>query len=275
MGVQKLSKPTRVGLIAVSFLLLVLNYVPLHLQPLADSGHKWEEFDSSLVKKIHSINDLKKQVQQQATVQKISPNSFEFARLYSRTIKQRFYHGYSYYSFQENWIAALLGKVFSQDLSAIVKPDDIMKYPMAACSQQCIVLMECFKQEGISFRKVGFDHHFAIEGKINNKWYFFDPDLEPDFSKVPRVSYDSLRKIDALITMYQNRLDEAGIKYGLANQFYGVENKDPAPNASIFHSATKFLSRTLWLLPLFLLYFFKERKTSNEAKPAEYAYMTP
>lgn len=48
-------------------------------------------------------------------------------------------------------------------------PDDIMQYPMAACSQQSIVLMEFFRKKSIPYRKIGFDHYFELEGFKNTR----------------------------------------------------------------------------------------------------------
>jgi hypothetical protein len=49
------------------------------------------------------------------------------------------------------------GEFVWSHLSAIVLPEDILKYPMAACSQQSIIMMECFKKIGVDYRKVGFE----------------------------------------------------------------------------------------------------------------------
>ena len=169
---------------------------------------------------------------------------------------------------KENWMAALAGATVWDHLSAIVLPDDILKYSMAACSQQSIVMMECFKRKGIDYRKIGFDHHFALEGTIHGQWYFFDTNMEPDFSVVPRSSFASLKKNNELYTIYKAQLDSTGLEYGLANQFYGKVNQAPAPRASFFHSATKLFSRILWLFPLLLAFVnpLKKSTTKNENK---------
>ena len=50
---------------------------------------------------------------------------------------------------------------------------------------------------------------------------------------------------------------------------FGKENAVNAPNASLFHTTTKYLSKTLWLFPL-LIVFKRRKKVSNRAK-----YFTP
>ncbi len=118
-------------------------------------------------------------VNTQANEQAIKKNSLAYFEVLSSLVRKRFYHAYSHYSLKENWIAAVAGKFSLYDLSAIVIPDDIMQYPMAACSQQSIVMMDCFKRLGMPFRKVGMTGHYACEGFIENGWYYFDTDKEP------------------------------------------------------------------------------------------------
>ena len=84
-------------------------------------------------------------------------------------------------------MAIYLAPFIKKDLSAIVIPNDILKQPMAACSQQSIIGMEVFKRKGFKVRKVGFFYdgyggHFCFEAFFYNRWHFFDPDLEPKLS---------------------------------------------------------------------------------------------
>ncbi len=150
-------------------------------------------------------------------------------------------------------MAALTGKFIWSDLSAIVLPDDLLRYPMAACSQQSLVMMELFRRKGIDYRMIGFDHHFTLEGKFGTKWYYFDNDMEPDFTAVPRQAFSDLERKQLIETIYQKTIDTASLHKMMGHPFYGKENKAPAPNAAFFHRVTKVLSRTLWLLPLIVL----------------------
>ena len=101
----------------------------------------------------------------------------------SSVIRKRFYHGYSMYGFSNNYMAMMVSGVIEEGLSAIVVPDDILKYPYAACSQQSIVFMEILNRKGFPTRKVEFkgkkNGHFCFEVYYNNGWHFYDPDMEP------------------------------------------------------------------------------------------------
>ncbi|MGZ5254217.1 MAG: hypothetical protein ACXWV2_12320 [Chitinophagaceae bacterium] len=246
-------------LITLGVVLLVLNFLPWNHVSLPEKGHTWESFNTELVPRIRSVDDLLAVADSTAKAQNIGNDTLKYATIVNRIVKARFYHGYSHYSFSENWIASIAGMGWDH-LSAIVIPDDILKYPMAACSQQSIIMMKCFQKKGIDYRKVGFDHHFALEGNIGGKWYFFDPDLEPDFSKVTRTGYETLIADNHLYAIYTSRLDSASLDQGLANHHFGMINKSPAPRATLFHQATKWLSRILWLLPFGMVLYMTRRK---------------
>ncbi|MDP2337800.1 MAG: hypothetical protein Q8N05_15410, partial [Bacteroidota bacterium] len=149
------------------------------------------------------------------------------------------------------------GKFIWYDLSAIVIPDDIMQYPMAACSQQSIVLMGFFRKKNIPYRKISFDHHFALEGFINGQWLYFDADLELDFPGGKRRSFAYLLEGDNLKELYKNVLPPDQIPSLLGNPFYGKINEYPAPRAWLFHRITALLSHWLWIIPL-ILYGYTE-----------------
>lgn len=238
-------------LLALSFLLLAPNLFKSHLIGLPEAPVKPEDFDPLLAERIQNISSLENFIDSVARARSGSEQmSTElYADIISSTIRLRFFHSYSHYSLRENWLAAVAGKFIWYDLSAIVIADDILKYPMAACSQQSIVLMELFKRKHIPFRKIAFDHHFAVEGYINHEWIYFDADLEPNFRGKHR-SFESLKKGNELQKLYDGVLPANAIPYLLANPYKGKLNQFPAPQARIFHYITAILSHWLWLLPL-------------------------
>ena len=266
---MKLIFTTNYLLVLFSLLLLLPNFFPYHFVKLSASGHPWEQFDPALTKKLRSVSDVLQYTDSVAAASKVEPGTIDYGVILNRVVKKRFYHGYSYYSLNENWMAAMAGKFIWDDLSAIVLPDDILKYPMAACSQQCIVLMECFKRKNISYRKVGFDHHFAVEGEFKNHWYYFDPDMEPDFGNFPRVGIDSIIRCDGLPVIYKLSLNSLDLKKDLGHHFIGKPNKPAAPNALIFHRVTRILSKTVWLLP-FVLSFVSSKREKREKQKTKF-----
>lgn len=240
-------------LLAFSCLLFLPNIYKRHLIKLPDNPVKQEDFDPLMARRVQNITSLEHIID--STVRAKAGNSRIETEVYvdavASTIRRRFFHSYSHYSLHENWMAALAGKFIWDDLSAIVIADHILKYPMAACSQQSIVLMEFFKRKKIPFRKISFDHHFAVEGKINGQWIYFDPNLEPEFHGTHR-SFEYLRQGKRLQELYQYRIPPDAIPELLANPRYGKINAYPAQKARLLHYTLSTLSHTLWTIPLLL-----------------------
>lgn len=240
-------------LLALSVLLFTPNLFNLHLFQLPENPTRKEDFDPKLVKQIRSLESLKHFID--STMQHHSgpqqSNTELYADIISSTIRSRFYHSYSHYSLSENWIAAASGKLIWYDLSAVVIADDILQYPMAACSQQAIVLMEYLKLKKIPFRRIAFDHHFAVEGYINKQWIYFDPNLEPEFHGTHR-SFEYLREGNRLNELYKGILPVNQIDELLGHPRYGKINAYPAPKARILHYVFSTLSHGLWVFPLFI-----------------------
>jgi hypothetical protein len=122
-------------------------------------GYEWEEYDSSLFYRLQSIPDLLCYADSALGVE--ARQSLEYSELLTALIRKRFYHGYSYYAAGNNWIAWMAGTVLWDHLHALVIPDDILKHPMAACSQQSIVLAAAFQQAGVAYREVDLNGHFC------------------------------------------------------------------------------------------------------------------
>ena len=189
----------------------------------------------------------------------------EYPELISSVVKKRFYHGYSVYGFTDNYVAMMMEQVSVDGLSAMVIPNDILKYPYAACSQQSIVMMEVLKEKGFATRKVGFTGkkggHFAFETYYNGAWHYFDPNMEPDNAVLAAYNKPGIAFLanhpDLLVKAYKQFPKEKVLDL-FPNYFYGATNASAAPRAIVFHKITKFLSYTIW--SFFLLAFIWARK---------------
>jgi len=226
-----------------------------------------EKFDPSL-SRINSVNSFISFCDSLNGGAIILPtDSGRYANMVARVIKYRFVHGYTWYHLGQNYMATILAPLVHRDLSAIVVPDDILKYPKAACSQQSLIGMHVLKDKGFIIRKVGFydsiyGGHFCYEAKYNGSWHFFDPNREPDENILlnngrPSIEYLNHHK-DILIKAYPH--DSAGFVTALYSTYsYGKEGKIPGGNAILFQTATKFLSYSLWIF-FALLYLFLKKK---------------
>jgi hypothetical protein len=247
-------------LIAFAVLLLAPNFIDIDIngKPV---HNKVERFDPRLAN-INSMDKLEKYVDAEAALKHITPGTEKYAALLAWVISCRFYHGYSHYSLSENWIAAVAEKTIGYGLASKVDPEEIMEHPYAACSQQAIVMMAILKKKNIDYRKVGFPHHYALEAKIDNHWYYFDPNMEPDITLGERLhenwngSNDNLKK-------YYTKHGNVNWEFGNNQEaVVGVTNESPAKHAGIFQTTTKILCKILWIVPLYFAFARKRRKVT-------------
>ena len=245
----------KIFLTATAILLFLPNlfHEDIHTIP---GYNKKEKFNVHLGY-ISSIHQLEQHIDSIATKKNISTNSFEYTSLLESVVEDRFYHGFSHFSLNENWIAAVCGKLFEEGLSCKVQPDDIMKHNIAACSQQSIVIMAILRKKNIPYRKVGFPHHYALEASVNNNWYFMDADMEPVMSKEQRMLTNWNHQNDRLKKYYNtNRFNNLDFMLGNGiTATVGPVNEVPALNARIFHMVTAILSKIAWCFPLLLIFF--------------------
>ena len=229
-----------------------------------------EDFDPSLIG-LNNLDKLENYCDSlfRETYQETNANQFEtnYTYLVSSIVKKRFYWGYSCYTFNSNYLSLQFSRITHWGYNAIVNPDDILKYPNAACSQQSIVMLELLKRKGFLTRKVGFYSdsikagHFALEVFYNKAWHFYDPTLEPDTGILNRYNHPDIKFLTNHPTILQaaySKSNIAGLLVILNSYKVGKSNVFPAPNALIFHRVTKFLSNTIYIF--FLLAYLITRR---------------
>ncbi len=235
---------------SLSLVLFLLNFVNISIER-DPRYNNIELFDSSL-SYLNTIQKLTAYADSSAIKKNIKVGSLQYGILISFIIKNRFYHGFSVYNFRQNWIAACTQLLIGKDVASPVNPGDILQYQFAGCSQQAIILMDIMKTKNISYRSIGFPHHYAVELNFDNDWYFFDPDMEPNIKARERAEEKWNQSADSLKKYYALNANHLDWVFGKSRSIeVGKINRDPAPNASMFQSATKILSKTLWIFPLF------------------------
>ncbi|UAY52146.1 hypothetical protein [Ferruginibacter albus] len=226
-----------------------------------------EAYDPSLAY-LNSISKLENYVDSVAEKKNIPINdNLAFMEVMANTIRERFYHGFSHYTLNENWIAAVSGKYIWYNLACIVNPEEIMKHDYAACSQQALVVISILRHKKIPYRTVLFPHHYALEININEHWYYFDTNLEPKIYGEQRSaekwndSNDSIKQYYTWLNRGNGWLDTT---FGVHQKTqYGPVNNIPARHAKLFHLSTKIISKTAWLLPLLFIFFLERRQTKR------------
>jgi hypothetical protein len=252
-------------LIALTVLLLAPNFINVDINEVLSYDHK-EQFDPHL-SYVNSIDKLENYIDSTLKADSIQPNTINYVVYISKAIRYRFYHGFSHFTLQQNWIAAVAEKVIGYGLASQVKPNDIMQHPYAACSQQAMVMMEILKRKKLAYRSVGFPHHFALEVLINDKWYYFDSNMEPNIPNDERLEAFWGNKADNLKKYYDTaRFKDLDWKFGKnLDVTHGSVNQKYAGHVKIFQDVTGIASKILWIFPLLLL-FYKRKKVLPAAK---------
>ncbi len=251
-------------LIAMAVLLAVPNFIDKDINEQF-AYNNTERFHPALAS-INSIDKLEKYIDEAAALKDIDINSAEYNVLLAYIISCRFYHGFSHWKLNENWIAAVGEKITGIGLSCKVQPDKIMKHPYAACSQQALVMMEILKRKKSDYRKVGFPHHYALEVKNNGRWYYFDPNMEPYMNLNQRL-HENWKESNDKLKKYYDTAKHKDIAYQFGNAQkaeFGPVNEVPAQRLRLFQSTTGILSKILWCFPLLFL-FVRSRRTKMQA----------
>jgi hypothetical protein len=227
-----------------------------------------EDFDPSLLR-LNSVEKITAYCDSLYQEKAFAGGDVNFQEIYpqvvSAVVRSRFYHGYSVYGLNNNFIAKAISYVSIKGLSAIVIPDDILKYPYAACSQQSIVFMNILQQKGFLTRKVGLKGatygHFCFEVYYEGNWHFYDPDMEPSATILAAYNRPGVefleRHPDILLKAYHQYPAEKVMDI-FSHYSYGAVNTFAAPKAIIFQKLAKFFSYTIWIF--FLLAFIFTRK---------------
>jgi hypothetical protein len=217
-----------------------------------------EKFDEELLK----INTIEKLTE--AVTKKFEETGYDTAktvRYIDILLRNRFYHSYSEYNLQDNWIAYLCGKyIWLHFLNPVIE-EDIIKAPMAGCSQQGILFQNQLhnlkiKCSSIQFYPLPYQNsgHYAISVWYGHTWHYFDSNLEPAIidSTMPSVEQIINRKL--YVQMYTKPV-HTDFKEFFINKNYARVPTDPNSklNMYYFQAFTKFLSNWLWLI--FLLLF--------------------
>ena len=247
-----------------TFLQLFGNSNPLtKLDKKIPVHNRQEEYEPSMAR----LNSIDKLVTYCDSIYLVSvstnnqeENKRDYADIVSSVVRKRFFHGYSYYGFSSNYMALLMSKAMVPGLGAIVIPNDIMKYPYAACSQQAIVMMEVMRTKGFETRKVSFQGnisgHFCFEVFFDGGWHFYDTNMEPDvqvLNSYERPGIAFLVSHPEILVKAYSRYPQSEILDIFPTYTYGAINKFPAPRALIFQKLTRVLSYLIWF---FFLFFF-------------------
>jgi hypothetical protein len=243
-------------LLALTVVLIAPNFIDKDINETEPYNHTERYYP--FLQSLSTVDQLESYIDLMAASKGIKKEDPGYAMFVSYIVSCRFFHGFSHWNLNQNWIAALAQKITGTGLACKVQPEAIMKDNFAGCSQQVLVMMDIFRRKGISYRKVGFPHHYTIEVASQGKWYFFDPDLEPAMNLSQREHSAWQGKGENLKQFYVAKVDQKDLDFHFGDSQQkaelGIINEVPAANLRAFQNVTALLSKILFFFPLFILY---------------------
>ena len=127
------------------------------------------------------------------------------------------------------------------------------------------VIVLCLRKNNIPYRAVLFPHHYAIEVFVENNWFYFDPNMEPEITREQRMETSWKHHSDTLKQYYDTFLfKDLNYIFGVGlTAPNGPVNQIPAPNARLFQATTRILSKIVWCVPLLLFFFYSEIRSRS------------
>lgn len=225
-------------------------------------GTASETFEPGLAY-LTSVDQATRWLDSTAAVRSISPSSRQYVDLADTLVRLRFVHGYSHYRPWDDVISYLLGRVVWSHLSAIVVPDDILKFNNAACSQQAIVFMATLRQKGYRTQAIGLKGHFCTGVFYEGQWHFYDSNKEPRFSRDQPVpsSLELMSDKNLAYQAYRGIITKSQVDTLFSEVTLEESVALPGHRVRILHKITYFMSHFGWaVMGLgYLLSFVAER----------------
>ena len=243
---------------------LILNILSLtKLENDFDSAFKpvpeelVEIYDANIAK-IIDLDKLKELVNEEVEEKKYS--GIDIPILVDDIVRRKFVHGLANINNKTNWLLEVANRLNSekQFLSAM-QPKDIVRFNYAFCNQQAIIFQEIVKDFGFEFASIGFNvktkeenfGHFVSAVKVNQDWFYFDPNLEPNYNRRDSSVLKGVLEADKEILekLYPRHdfdyVTEEMISFHSLNEF-------PAKGGVFFQKITFFFSNFLFLILLFV-----------------------
>ena len=215
---------------------------------------------------INSLHEFEDSIRLEIDTKGLS--GIEIPILVDDYVRKKFYNEYSYIPWHDNWTLALIDKLFpSLYLTGHMKPNELIRFDYGICNQQAIVFQAIMKDLGFDYGSVRFSSpdfgHFTSAAKVSGDWYFFDPNLEPDYDRTDPEIFDQIISGNkmTLTRMYGdhfNNISSEMIQLGDINNF-------PASRGVLAQNMSFFLSWYGWIIffALSLVFLWYGRSDSH------------
>ena len=249
----------KIVLLLAAILLAIPNFINADInETLPYDGR--EKFEESLAS-LRTISSLEIYTDSIAKEHSVNIPSPQYLEIMEKVISARFYHGFSHWKLNENWIAAIGQRITGIGLACKVGANDILKNNNAACSQQALITMAMLQRKGIEYHPVYFPHHYALEAHLGDRWYYLDANMEPEMELEDRM-HRNWRSENEKLKRFFPHADSAQLSYRFGNSekaTLGPVNHQPALRVRLFQNATATISKLAWIIPLSLIFVRRKK----------------
>ncbi len=233
------------------------------------AGPLFGEIYDPLIGSIKSLQELKSMIHQ--AIEDNDLSGIEIPIYIDDLLRKKFLHGSSSIPLRGNWFLKFIDKTFpTKEITFSLSPNDIAKSNRAICSQQAVLFQELVQEFGFEYESVGFNipllepvrgdadnefNHYASAVKVENDWYYFDSNLEPEYDRYSSDIYNEiLAGESARLSKLYPKYKWVEIKEGMI--YNSNRNVFPAKNGLLIQQISKLISYYGWLVFLVISYFF-------------------
>lgn len=247
--------------------LMLGNSDSKHILPVPESSN--EIYDQNF-ESINNLEGLKSLIRSE--IDSRNYEGIEIPIFIDDIIRKKYFHQTAYLAADTNWVLKIFDFLFpSKEFLTAMDPKNLVKKNHGICNQQAIIFQEVIKDYEFQFASIGFDikipeqgnfGHFVSAVKIQENWFYFDSNMEPDYDRSDPSIFSRVLKADKglLKKLYPE------YNFSLVNKdmiIFRDLNTFPAKKGVMFQKITQFLSDFSWIFLLMLAFLLRFIKLKN------------
>ena len=171
-------------------------------------------------------------------------------------VRKKYFHQTAYLAANTNWVLRIFDLLFpSKEFLTAMDPKHLIKKNHGICNQQAIMFQELIKDYEFQFASIGFDikipdqgnfGHFVSAVKIQEDWFYFDSNMEPNYDRSDPSIFSRVLEADKglLKKLYPE------YNFSLVTKdmiIFRDLNTFPAKRGVMFQKITQFFSNFSWI----------------------------
>ena len=171
-------------------------------------------------------------------------------------VRRKYFHQTAYLAANTNWVLRIFDLLFpSKEFLTAMDPKHLIKKNHGICNQQAIMFQELIKDYEFQFASIGFDikipdqgnfGHFVSAVKIQEDWFYFDSNMEPNYDRSDPSIFSRVLEADKglLKKLYPE------YNFSLVTKdmiIFRDLNTFPAKRGVMFQKITQFFSNFSWI----------------------------